>query len=119
MYLTNNQRRILRLLRDGHTYASAAKTLSITVGGMSAAIGRAVAHNGYRNFTELRRAVEFACLEERPQILRLAGVRQTKSGNYRVVISVGKYRQIHVGTYPTREQAVAARLEAEKKYRGA
>ena len=119
MYLTNNQRRILRLLRDGHTYASAAKTLGITVGGMSAAINRAAGHNGYKSFTEVRRAVEFACLEERPQIRRLAGVRQTKSGNYRASISVGKYRQVSIGTYPTREQAIAARLEAEKKYRGA
>ena len=119
MYLTNNQRRILRLLRDGHTYASAAKTLGITVGGMSAAIDRAASRNGYRSFTELRRAVQFACLDERPQIRRLAGIRQTKSGNYRVVISVGKHKQISIGTRPTRGQAVVARLEAEKKYRGA
>lgn len=46
------------------------------------------------------------------------GVQQLPSGNWRAFISTDQCRNKHIGTFPTMEQAIAARREAERKYWG-
>ena len=45
------------------------------------------------------------------------GIRKTKHGRYNVRITVD-YKQIHIGNFETLEEAIDARIEAEKKYYG-
>lgn len=47
----------------------------------------------------------------------VSGIRQTRFGKYSVRITNDR-KEVHVGTYSTLEEAVQARIEAERKYHG-
>jgi DNA-binding CsgD family transcriptional regulator len=119
MHLSQHQRAILKLLQSGHSYRTAGKALGISKECVAANLTWVAKKNKYSSVTALRKAAAVINLDQ-PNIKRthIAGIRKTEAGTFRAVISLGKRQYKHLGTFRTREQAIAARLKAEKEYRG-
>lgn len=115
MKYTEHQRKILKLLKAGASYAAIGETLKIAPRGIQSAVGRVVKRNRLSGIPELRRLILHVDLS--PSERRYAGVTPTKSGKWKADISIGKRGRKHLGTWATEEEAIAARVSAEEQYR--
>lgn len=119
MYLTEHQRKILKLLRDGRTYAKTADALGMKISAVSRVVSRVVKRNRYNSTKELWQVVQHVDLDNLPKRKsRVRGVDQTKAGTWRARYHPRRGAYINLGTFRTEKEAINARLEAEKKCRG-
>lgn len=121
MHLTPRQRQALLLLRNGSTYTQAAAAMGLARSSVSSLLNRACQMNGFSGITDLRKATLHTQLDKPPALKRsrrIKGVYLIHTGKYKATLSV-KGRSVHVGCYGSEAAAWAARVEAEKKYRGA
>lgn len=123
MYLTQRHIDILTMKHRGMTQREIAITLGISQPTVHGHLRQAAAINGFDRVEDIVRATKNARLVPRERKRQMhRGVRLTEAGTYRaqirVTIEFRKQKTISLGTYRTEKQAIAARLEAETKYRG-
>lgn len=118
MRLSKIHREILTLLQSGKSYGQVAKELGVPRSRVGANLTYAAKINGYDSITDLRKATQHAkLLPYNAKRKRDAGIYPTTSGTFRVRVW-RKHKDISIGTFRSREQALAVRDAAEEQYRG-
>lgn len=123
MYLTQRQVDILTRRHKGMTQREIAADLGISQPTVHNHLRKAASINGFARTKDIIRATKNARLVPRKRQRRLhRGVCLTEAGTYRaqirVTVEFRRQKTIGLGTFRTEKQAIAARLEAERKYRG-
>lgn len=105
------------------TQREVAADLGITQPSVHGHLAKAAIDNEFERVKDIVSATKNARLVPRKRQRQLhRGVYVTEAGTYRAMIRITiefrRQKTISLGTFRTEKQAIATRLEAEKKYRG-